>query len=86
MSLQIFKRLSSTNFTWSILEYVAPYVNICEFLRFIFKRLDQKIVESLPAMISTMILVISSKEVLHLRWNERRLRLHFETLMTLLQI
>ena len=49
MSLQIFKRLSSTNFTWSILEYVAPYVNICEFLRFIFKRLDQKIVESLPA-------------------------------------
>ena len=27
ISLQIFKRLSSTNFTWSILEYFAPYIN-----------------------------------------------------------
>ena len=26
ISFQIFKRLSSTNFTWSILEYFAPYV------------------------------------------------------------
>ena len=25
--LQIFQGLSSTNFTWSILEYFAPYVN-----------------------------------------------------------
>ena len=25
MSLQIFQRLSSTNFTWSILEYLIPY-------------------------------------------------------------
>ena len=26
LSLQIFERLSSTNFTWSILEYFAPYI------------------------------------------------------------
>ena len=26
ISLQILQRLSSTNFTWSILEYFAPYV------------------------------------------------------------
>ena len=26
MSLQIFKRLSSTNFTWFILEYLDPYL------------------------------------------------------------
>ena len=26
MSLQMFKRLSSTNFTWSILEYLDPNV------------------------------------------------------------
>ena len=25
MLLQVFKRLSSTNFTWSILEYFPPY-------------------------------------------------------------
>ena len=25
ISLQFFKRLSSTNFTWSILEYFVPY-------------------------------------------------------------
>ena len=34
ISLQIFQRLSSTNFTWSILEYFAP--NICVVIEILF--------------------------------------------------
>ena len=29
MSLQIFQRLSSTNFTWSFLKYLDPYIIQC---------------------------------------------------------
>ena len=32
ISLQIFQKLSSTNFTWSILEYFVPYVCICKYM------------------------------------------------------
>ena len=30
ISFQIFERLSSTNFTWSILEYLDPFLTLTE--------------------------------------------------------